>query len=135
MGRAALSNQFVYLYGRPVTTSGNFPPTNRIGVRFPMSKRVPEEVVAGVTIDRKGAVTVSAGYQQGLCDIALDLQEETTLPVDVEHVLAALVMAVRDGRLERGADVTHDPNSYRSVLLPYVELVFQRFSGNVLGMD
>ena len=53
----------------------------------------------------------------------------------MEHVLAALVMAVRDGRLERGANVTNDPKAYRSVLLPYVELVFQRFSGNVLGKD
>jgi hypothetical protein len=100
-----------------------------------MSKRFSEQIVAGVTIDRKGSVTVAAGHQQGLCDIALDLQEETPLAVDVEHVLAALVMAVRDGRLERGADVTNDPKAYRSVLLPYVELVFQRFSGNVLGKD
>jgi len=100
-----------------------------------MSKRSSEEIVAGVTIDRKGSVTVAAGYQQGLCDIALDLQEETPLAVDVEHVLAALVMAVRDGRLERGAHVTDDPKAYRSVLLPYVELVFQRFPGNVLEKD
>jgi len=100
-----------------------------------MTKRSAEEIVAGVTIDRKGSVTVASGHQQGLCDIALDLQEETPLAVDVEHVLAALVMAVRDGRLERGARVTDDPKAFRSILLPYVKLVFQRFSGDVLGND
>ena len=96
-----------------------------------MVKRKPEEIVEGVTIDRQGTVVVAEGLQQTLCDIAIDLQECTPHAVDVEHVLAALVMAVRDGKLPRNSDINRTTGAQNEILARYVDVLFQRYDGNL----
>jgi hypothetical protein len=90
-----------------------------------------EKIVDGVSINRRGTVTVAPGHQQVLCDLALALQDACKYAVDVEHVVAALVMAVRDGRLERDAVVTADDEHVTRVLLVYVNVIFEQFKGAV----
>jgi len=93
--------------------------------------RQEEKIVAGVSINRRGTVKVARGHQQTLCDLALALQDVCQYAVDVEHVVAALVMAVRDGRLQRDSVVTADDEPVIRVLLVYVTLIFKQFKGTV----
>ena len=85
-----------------------------------------EEIVEGVSIDRRGTVAVTAGWQQTLCDIAIELQELTDYPVDVEHLLAALVMSVRDEKIVRGSKLTLGNREQNKILVRYVEILFQQ---------
>ncbi len=96
-----------------------------------MPKRSPEEIVPGITIDRQGIVSVAEGLQQRLCNIALALQECTPHAVDVEHVLAAVVMAIRDGKLPRTSELTCDNSEQTETLLRYVNVLFERYAGEI----
>ena len=90
-----------------------------------------EQIVEGVSIDRQGSVRVAEGMQQDLCELAISLQEITTHPVDVEHVLAAVVMAVRDGKLERASTLTNESQEINAVIARYVNILFARHGGKV----
>ena len=98
-----------------------------------MGKRLVEHIVEGVTIDRQGTVVVGKGFQQTLCDIALDLQEQTPHAVDVEHVLAALVMAVRDGKIPRNSGFSSVNEDQNKILSRYIEVLFERYAGKING--
>lgn len=98
-----------------------------------MAKRSPEQIVVGVTIDRQGVVSVEEGFQQTLCDVALAIQECTPHAVDVEHVLAALVMAVRDGKLLRNSELKSSDGEQNSILSRYVNVLFERYAGEING--
>ena len=90
-----------------------------------------EKIVEGISLDRRGTVTVAPGHQQTLCDVSLALQDVCKYAVDVEHVVAALVMAVRDGRLERDSVVSPDDQVVISVLMGYMPLLFEQLKGVV----
>ena len=96
-----------------------------------MPKRGPEEIVNGVTIDRQGTVVVGEGMQQVLCELALTLQDQTPHAVDVEHVLAAVVMAVRDGQLARNSSLDSFCKPELDILQRYVDVLFQRYGANI----
>ena len=96
-----------------------------------MPKRPPEEIVNGVTIDRQGLVVVAEGMQQVLCSLALKLQDQTPHAVDVEHVLAAVVMAVRDGKLARNSSLDSFCKTELDILQRYIDVLFQRYGPNI----
>ncbi len=98
-----------------------------------MAKHSAEQIVEGVTIDRQGMVVVGEGFQKTLCDLALDLQERTPHAVDVEHVLAALVMAVRDGKIPRNSSLSSSDGERNGILCRYIEVLFQRYAGKING--
>ena len=100
-----------------------------------MRKEAIEEIVEGLTIDRKGSVTVASGYQQVLCDLSLEMQELSSHPVDVEHVVAAVVMAVRDGRISRGSVLQSENQHQNQILVRYVEILFRKHQGKVGPVD
>ena len=100
-----------------------------------MKKHSAEQIVVGVTIDQLGTVVVSEGYQQTLCDTAIELQEGSPYAVDVEHLLAALVMAVRDGKIPRNDPLDrHNPEQLR-ILSRYIDILFQKYGGKVNPED
>jgi len=100
-----------------------------------MKKPSPEPIVEGVTIDRLGTVIVSEGHQQTLRDTAIALQDAIPYPVDVEHVLAALVMASRDGKIPRTATIDSENQEHIRTLSRYIEILFQKHGGKVTGED
>ena len=100
-----------------------------------MVKPPAEQIVEGVTIDRLGTVVVSEGYQQTLRDTAIALQEGVSYPVDVEHVLAALVMAARDGKIPRTDSLDSENQEHIRTLSRYIEILFQQYGGKVTGED
>ena len=69
-----------------------------------------------------------------LFDFALKLEDTVAYPVDVQHVLAAIVLAAKDGRLDRGTPLSIDDAGQVAVLTDYVKIVFTQFQGR-LGED
>jgi hypothetical protein len=55
-------------------------------------------------------------------------------PVDVEHVLAAVVLAARKGELDPNTTLSSDDPALVEVLVGHVKTVFEQFGGNV-GRD
>ena len=51
-----------------------------------------QQVVPGISISSSGQATVDPSLTEVLFDLALKLEEPTNHPVDVQHVLAAIVI-------------------------------------------
>jgi hypothetical protein len=97
---------------------------------------MPNEILPGLSIDGSGQVTVDNRMGELLFDLALqleDLQLEDTVsaPVDVEHVLAAVVLAARDGEINADTSLTKDNAILLEVLRRHLKTVFQRYGGQL----
>jgi len=60
-----------------------------------------QQIVPGISVFSSGQATVDPSLAEVLFDLALQLEGPTDLPVDVEHVVAAIVFAARKGELAR----------------------------------
>ena len=60
--------------------------------------------------------------------------EPTNLPVDVEHVLAALVLAARKEELNPNQPISEDDPALVDILVRHVKTVFAAYNGTV-GTD
>ena len=56
------------------------------------------------------------------------------LPVDVEHVLAAIVLAARNGKLNPNIPLSSDDPALAEILVVHVKTVFADYGGR-LGTD
>ena len=90
-----------------------------------------QQVVPGISISASGQATVDPSLADVLFDLALELEEPTTYPVDVQHVLAAIVLAARNGELDPDMKLSSDDQALVSVLAPHVKLVFENYGGKV----
>ena len=67
-------------------------------------------------------------------DLAIKLEEHTNLPVDVEHVLAAVVLAARNGEVDANTPLSSDDPALAEILAVHVRTIFEQFGGKV-GRD
>ena len=81
-----------------------------------------------------GQATVDSSLTDVLFELAIKLEEPTRLPVDVEHVLAAIVLAARNRELDPNTPLSADDPALAEVLAPHVKTVFADYNGNV-GRD
>jgi len=93
-----------------------------------------QQIVPGISITSSGQATVDPSLADVLFDLAIKLEEPTKLPVDVEHVLAAIVLAARKGELDPNTPLTPDDPAIIEVLVGHVKTVFEQFGGKV-GRD
>jgi len=93
-----------------------------------------QRVVPGITISTSGQATVDPSLADVLFDLALKLEEPTNHPVDVQHVLAAVVLAARNGELDPDMKLSSDDTALVAVLISHVKSVFDKFGGEV-GKD
>ncbi len=93
-----------------------------------------EQIVPGITVTSSGQATVDPSLADLLFDLAIKLEEPTSLPVDVEHVLAAIVMAARNGEIDPNTTLSSDDPALAELLAGHVKAVFSKFGGNV-GTD
>ncbi len=93
-----------------------------------------EQVVPGISISRSGQASVDSSLANVLFDLAIKLEEPTQLPVDVEHILAAIVMAARQGELDPNTRLSSEDPALAAVLMNHVKTVFAEYDGKV-GMD
>jgi hypothetical protein len=93
-----------------------------------------QQIVPGISVSSSGQATVDPALADVLFDLAIELEGPTNLPVDVEHVLAAIVLAARKGELASDTSLTSNNPALVEVLVGHVKAVFEQFGGNV-GMD
>ena len=93
-----------------------------------------EQVVPGISISPSGQATVDSSLANVLFDLAIKLEEPTQLPVDVEHILAAIVMAARQGELAPNTRLSSEDPALAAVLINHVKTIFAEYDGKV-GMD
>ena len=93
-----------------------------------------QQIVPGISISSSGQATVDPTLADVLFDLAIMLEEPTNLPVDVEHVLAAIVLAARRGELGPNTPLSSDDPALAEVLAGHVKTVFADYGGKV-GMD
>ena len=90
-----------------------------------------QQVVPGISISSSGQATVDPSLTDVLFDLALKLEEPTNHPVDVQHVLAAIVLAARSGELDPDIKLSSDNQALVSVLTSHVKSVFENYGGEV----
>lgn len=98
-----------------------------------MTKKHPDgiPIVKGVTMTAEGEVTVDPALDEPLCDLAIAFQAPEDLLVDVEHVVAALILASRKGEIPPDYELRPRDKALRAILLPHVRTIFHRYSGQV----
>jgi hypothetical protein len=91
----------------------------------------PHPIVPGISMSDDGEVTVDPELDDVLCDLADALQEGRSMPLDVEHVVMAVAFAVRNGAISPKRHLRADDAKLREILGPFVDLVFERYGGQV----
>ena len=93
-----------------------------------------QQIVPGISLSSSAQATVDPSLADVLFDLAIKLEEPTQHPVDVEHVLAAIVLAARKGELDSNTPLSSEDPVLVEVLVGHVKTVFAKFGGNV-GTD
>ena len=93
-----------------------------------------QQIVPGISVSSSGQASVDPSLADVLFDLALQLEGPTDLPVDVEHVLAAIVLAARNGELAPDKPLSSNDPALAGILAINVRSVFAKYDGNV-GMD
>ncbi|TWU17525.1 hypothetical protein Pla52o_50810 [Novipirellula galeiformis] len=95
---------------------------------------VPRQIVPGISLNAAGHATIDPSVHDALFDLALRLETPTRLPVDFEHVVAAIVMAAHQNEIDAGRSLSADDTGLIEILTPHIKSVFARYGGNV-GSD
>ncbi len=90
-----------------------------------------QQIVPGISVTSSGQATVDPSLANVLFDLAIKLEEPTNLPVDVEHVLAAVVLAARNGELDANTPLSSDDPALVDILVVHVKTVFADYDGKV----
>jgi hypothetical protein len=90
-----------------------------------------QQIIPGISLSTSGHATVDPSLFDVLFDYAIQLEEATNLPVDVEHALAAIVLAARKGELDPNTKLTIGNSAIHLLLIPHVRTVFAVFGGEV----
>ena len=64
-----------------------------------------QQLVPGISLSASGQATVDPALTEVLIDIAIKIDDLSRFPVDVEHVLAAIVLAVRSGSIGTDTEI------------------------------
>ena len=92
------------------------------------------QIAVGISVSKAGQATVDPSLADMLFSLAVNLEETTQLPVDVQHVLAAIVLAGRNGEIDSDAQLLADDQALVKELTPHVKSVFLNYDGKV-GAD
>ena len=93
-----------------------------------------QQLIRGISLSSSGQATVDPKLTEVLIDVAIKIDDDSKFPVDVEHVLAAIVLASRAGEVNSETVLDGANEELVSLLGAHVETVFQTFGGKV-GTD
>ncbi|MEC9092423.1 MAG: hypothetical protein VX438_06940 [Planctomycetota bacterium] len=88
-------------------------------------------LLPGISISKSKQATVSPELAETLFTLALNIEETTELPVDVQHVLAAVVMAAQTGEIAVDQVISVSDPPLVATIEKYVRVVFANYGGNV----
>lgn len=95
---------------------------------------LPTDLPAGLTIDSSGQATVDKRLGEVLFDLALELEDSVDQPVDVEHVLGAILMGAVVGEIDSQTDLSVDNEPLLVLLRGQLRHLFDQHGGR-LGYD
>ena len=90
-----------------------------------------QQIVPGISISSTGQATVDPSLENVLFNLAIKLEEPTNHPVDVQHVLAAIILAARNGELDPDIKLSSDDQVLIAALIRHVKSVFEKYGGAV----
>ena len=91
-----------------------------------------ERVIAvGICLNESGEVSVDGPAGRALFDLAIALEDATPHPLDIQHVLAAIVLAERDALVGPSTRLTADNLSLKRIICDYLPLVFKQYDDQV----
>ena len=99
-----------------------------------MNENNDQQIVPGIMLSQSGQASVDPELTEALIDIAIKIDDMSKFPVDVEHVLAAIVLASHSETIQTDTEILSDNDVLISVLAKHVETVFEKFGGKV-GKD
>lgn len=93
----------------------------------------PEErkVVEGIKVSKDGHAQIDPEIVDEIFGLALLLDESLEHPVDVQHVVAAIVLASDEGVLSTSTVIRANDNELRECIIPHIEAVFRKWQGEV----
>ncbi|QDT37777.1 hypothetical protein [Stratiformator vulcanicus] len=91
----------------------------------------PIQIVNGITMTPEGEVSVELGLEETLFDIAGAMEARTELPVDPNHVLAAVILASRVGHVTPLYTLKSDDQELIALLDTHIRVVFDKYGGLV----
>ena len=99
-----------------------------------MNNSNDQQIVPGLSVSTTGQATVDESIADVLFDLAIQLEKTTRLPVDVQHVVAALVLSARKGELDPQTPLSSVDPVLATVLVGHLKTVFAVYGGKV-GVD
>jgi hypothetical protein len=90
-----------------------------------------KQIVPGISVDSSGQAMIDPSVKDILLDLALNLEGPTGLPVDIEHVVAAIVLAARADQIEPNAKISAEDTNLIDILAPHVRSIFATYGGKV----
>lgn len=101
-----------------------------------MTPDASHTIVVGLSLDaQSGQANVDPTLTETLLDLAEALGDLTGLPVDIEHVVAAVVLAARDEQLSPQTRLSAEDTAQRVILLAHVRRIFHQYDGQVGAED
>lgn len=89
------------------------------------------QIVRGILMTPEGEVSIDPQIDEPLCDLAIALQGPDELAVDVEHVVAALILASRRGEVSDDYELRGKDPALQAILMPHIVTIFNRYGGKV----
>ena len=93
------------------------------------------QIVPGISVSSSGQATIDPSIKDVLFDLALQLEGPTGLPVDVEHVVAAVVLAVRNNEIDANTSLSANQPKQVAILAAHVRSVFALYGGDLGRQD
>ena len=89
------------------------------------------QIVPGISVSSSGQATIDPSVKDVLFDLALELEGPTGLPVDLEHVVAAVVLAVRNNEIDANTPLSAKQPKQVAILAAHVRSVFAFYGGDL----
>ncbi len=93
------------------------------------------QILPGIRLDDAGRASVDASMGRQLISLAIELEPYTTRPVDVQHVLAAIIMAVGNGEFDGEESLRRAEPLLLRLLASHIETIYQCTGGRVSEDD
>lgn len=92
-------------------------------------------IVPGILLHPNGQASVSKAAGKALFSLALELEPRVPFPVDIQHVLAAIIMASQKGEIEKNCSLEVDSTELIQVLERHVTTLFKQHGGQICPED
>lgn len=92
-------------------------------------------IIEGISLAPSGQVSIDKGLGPVLFDLAVEMEALVSDPVDVQHIVAAIIMASKAGELPPNHQIRASDAELMPLLAKHVRELFVRHQGRVSRED